>query len=57
MKEEERKVQQGQSESLKGGEGEKWQTCWCYRNQKRAFKMAQTSAEKLKHSGLAERKG
>ena len=56
MKEEERKVEQGQSESLKG-EGEKWQTCWCYRNQKRAFKMAQTSAEKLKHSGLAERKG
>ena len=33
---------------------EKWQTCWCCRSQQRASKMAQTSAEKLEHTGPAE---
>ena len=35
---------------------EKWQTCWCCRDQKRACRMAQASAEKLKHTGPAEKK-
>ena len=30
---------------------EKWQTCWCCRDQQRACKMAKTSAEKLEHGG------
>ena len=35
---------------------EKWQTLWCSRDQQRACKMAQASAEKLEHTGPAERK-
>ena len=31
-----------------------WQTCWCYRDQQGACKMAQASAEKLEHTGPAE---
>ena len=34
---------------------EKWQTCWCCRDQQRACRMAQASAEKLKHTGPAEK--
>ena len=34
---------------------EKWQTCWCCRDQQRACKMAQASAEKLKQTGLSEK--
>ena len=34
----------------------KWQTCWCCRDQQRACRMVQASAEKLKHTGLAEKK-
>ena len=34
---------------------EKWQTCWCSRNQLRACRMAQASAEKLKHTGPSEK--
>ena len=33
---------------------EKWQTCWCVRDQQRACRMAQASAEKLEHTGLSE---
>ena len=33
----------------------KQQTCWCCRNQQRACRMAQASAEKLKHTGPAEK--
>ena len=33
---------------------DKWQTCWCCRDQQRACRMAQASAEKL--SGLPKRK-
>ena len=32
-----------------------WQTCWCCRDQQRACRMAQASAEKLKHAGPAEK--
>ena len=31
-----------------------WQTCWCYRDQQGACKMAQASEEKLEHTGPAE---
>ena len=34
---------------------EKWQTLWCYRDQQRACRMAQASAEKLEHTGPAEK--
>ena len=34
----------------------KWQACWCCRDQQRACRMAQASAEKLEHTGLAEKK-
>ena len=34
---------------------EKWQTCWCCRDQWRACKMVQTSAKKLEHTGPAEK--
>ena len=34
---------------------EKWQTLWCCRDQLRACRMAQASAEKLKHTGPAEK--
>ena len=34
---------------------EKWQACWCCRDQQRACRMAQASAEKLEHSWLAEK--
>ena len=33
---------------------EKWQTCWCCRDQQIACRMAQASAEKLEHTGPAE---
>ena len=34
---------------------EKWQTCWCCRDQQRACKMAQALAEELEHTGPAEK--
>ena len=34
---------------------EKWQTLWCCRHQQRACRMAQASAEKLEHTGPAEK--
>ena len=33
------------------------QACWCCRDQQRACKMAQASAEKLEHTGPTEKKG
>ena len=45
----------GQSESQRGRE-EKWQTFWCCRDQQRACRMAQASAEKLEHTEPAEKK-
>ena len=35
---------------------EKWQKCWCCRDDQRAYRMAQASAEKLEHTGPAEKK-
>ena len=46
---------QGQRES-QIGEEEKWQTCWCCRDQQRACRMAQALAEILDHTGPAEKK-
>ena len=34
---------------------EKWQICWCCRDQQRACRMAQASAEKLEHTGPAQK--
>ena len=34
---------------------EKWPTCWCYRDQQRACRMAQASAEKLEQTGPAKK--
>ena len=34
---------------------EKWQTCWCCPDQQRACRMAQALAEKLEHTGPAEK--
>ena len=34
---------------------EKWQTCWCCRDQQRACRMAQASVEKLEHTGPAKK--
>ena len=34
---------------------EKCQTCWCCRDQQRACRIAQASAEKLEHTGPAEK--
>ena len=34
----------------------KWQTCWCCRDQQRAYRRARASAEKLEHTGPAEKK-
>ena len=35
---------------------EKWQTCWCCRDQQRVCRMAQALAEILEHAGPAEKK-
>ena len=51
---EERTDWQEQNESQIVGE-EKWQTCWCCQNQQRALGMAQSSAEKLEHTGPAKK--
>ena len=42
----------GSNESQIGKE--KWQACWCCRDQQRAYRMVQASAEKLEHTGPAE---
>ena len=34
---------------------EKWQPCWCCRDQQRACRMAQAATEKLEHTGPAEK--
>ena len=51
---EERTGWQGQNESQIEGK-EKWQTCWCCRDQQRACRMALASAEKLQQTGPAEK--
>ena len=42
-------------ESGRRGREEKWQTCWCCRDQQRACRMAQASAEKLEQTEFAEK--
>ena len=42
------------AESQIGGK-EKWQTCWCCRDQQRACTLARASAEKHEHTGPAEK--
>ena len=51
---EERTGWPGQNESQIIRE-EKWQTCWCCRDQRIACRMAQASAEKLEHTGPTEK--
>ena len=51
---EERTGWQGQNKSQIEGK-EKWQTCWCCRDQQRACRMVQASAEKLDQTGPAEK--
>ena len=34
---------------------EKWQTCWCCRDQQRTCTMVQASTQKLEHTGPAEK--
>ena len=53
---EERTGWRGQNESQTEGE-EKRQTCWCCRDQQRACRMAQASAETLNLLGLLKRSG
>ena len=50
---EERTERRGQNESQI--EEEKWQACWRCRDQQRACRMTQASAEKLEHTGPAEK--
>ena len=43
-------------ESNRRRRDEKWQTCWCCRDQQRACRMPQPSAEKPEHTKPAEKK-
>ena len=43
-------------ESDRRRQEEKWLTCWCCRDQQIACRMSQASAEKLEHTGPAEKK-
>ena len=43
-------------ERWRRGREDKWPTCWCCRDQQRAFRIAQVSAEKLEHAGPDEKK-
>ena len=42
-------------ESVRRRREEKWQTCWCCRDQQRVCRMVQASAEKLELTGPAEK--
>ena len=42
-------------ESDRSRREEKWQTCWCCRDQQRACRIAQASAEKLEQTWPAEK--
>ena len=52
---EEDRVARTERESDRRRREEKWQTCWCCQDQQRACRMAQASAEKLEHTGPAEK--
>ena len=49
------RVARTQPESERRRRKQKWQICWCCRDQGRAGRMAQASAEKLEHIGPAEK--
>ena len=49
------RVVRTQRESDRRRKEEKWQTCWCCRDQQRACRMAQASAEKHEQTGPAEK--
>ena len=49
------RVARTEQESDRRRKEEKWQACWCCRDQQRACRMAQASAEKLEHTGPAEK--
>ena len=49
------RVARTERESDRRRREEKWQTCWCCRDQLRAGRMVQASAEKLEHTGPAEK--
>ena len=42
-------------ESDRSRREKKWQTCWCCRDQQRAGRMAQASAETFEHTGSVEK--
>ena len=52
---EEDRVARTEQESDGRRREEKWQTCWCCRDQQRACRMAQVLTEKLEHAGPAEK--
>ena len=45
----------GKRESDNRRKEEKWQTCWCCRDQQRACRMAQDLGEKIEHTGPAKK--
>ena len=54
--EEEDSVAKTERESDRRRREEKWQVCWCYRDQQRACRMAQASAENFNILSLLKRK-
>ena len=54
---EEDRVTRTKRESDRRKRDEKWQICWCCREQQRACRMAQALAEKLEHTGSDLKKG
>ena len=55
FEEKEKTEERTEQESDSRRREEKWQTCWCCRDQQRACRMAQASAEKPEHTGPAEK--
>ena len=50
-----KRVARTEQESDRRRKEEKWQTCWCCRDQQTVCRMLQTSAKKLEHTGPAEK--
>ena len=49
------RVARTERESDRRRKEEKWQICWCCRDQQKACRMALATAEKLERTGLAEK--
>ena len=49
------KRKNGREDRASVGEEEKWQTCWCCRDQQRACRVAQASVKRFEHIGPAEK--